>query len=41
MLVHYHLLVVSVYTRLVEATLNKCVVWETSMYVQTYLDLSL
>ena len=41
MLVHYHLLVVSVYTRLVETTPNKRVVWENSMYVQTYLDLSL
>ena len=31
---------VSVYTRNVETTRDKCVVWEVSMYVQTYLDLS-
>ena len=31
---------VSVYTRNVETKRNKRVVWEASMYVQTYLDLS-
>ena len=41
MLVHYHRLVVSVYTRLVETTIDKCVNWGTSMHVQTYLDFSL
>ena len=41
LLVHYHPFVVSVYTcNNVETTRDKRVVWEASMYVQTYLDLS-
>ena len=34
-------LVVSVYTLSIETAVYKCMVWQTSMYVQAYLELSL